>query len=103
MIRRPPRSTRTDTLFPYTTRFRSAPIAPSAGIDPLVQCRVLEPADIAAQLLPGLDAEQGDVVRIGEGGVRDGDSAAAPGGIEAVALLHRPRPPRYPGDRKNVV
>src|SRR3546814_4514955 len=28
MIRRPPRSTRTDTLFPYTTLFRSAaPVA----------------------------------------------------------------------------
>src|SRR3546814_9657311 len=27
MIRRPPRSTRTDTLFPYTTLFRSRPIA----------------------------------------------------------------------------
>src|SRR3546814_19980776 len=26
MIRRPPRSTRTDTLFPYTTLFRSASI-----------------------------------------------------------------------------
>src|SRR3546814_12235135 len=25
LIRRPPRSTRTDTLFPYTTLFRSAP------------------------------------------------------------------------------
>src|SRR3546814_18085582 len=25
MLRRPPRSTRTDTLFPYTTRFRSKP------------------------------------------------------------------------------
>src|SRR3546814_18957162 len=25
MIRRPPRSTRTDTLFPYTTLFRSEP------------------------------------------------------------------------------
>src|SRR3546814_19300027 len=25
MIRRPPRSTRTDTLFPYTTLFRSMP------------------------------------------------------------------------------
>src|SRR3546814_5586791 len=25
MIRRPPRSTRTDTLFPYTTLFRSQP------------------------------------------------------------------------------
>src|SRR3546814_7372949 len=29
MIRRPPRSTRTDTLFPYTTLFRS--ILPSGG------------------------------------------------------------------------
>src|SRR3546814_5931570 len=26
MIRRPPRSTRTDTLFPYTTLFRSVPM-----------------------------------------------------------------------------
>src|SRR3546814_1126131 len=26
MIRRPPRSTRTDTLFPYTTLFRSSPV-----------------------------------------------------------------------------
>src|SRR3546814_11736053 len=26
MIRRPPRSTRTDTLFPYTTLFRSEPV-----------------------------------------------------------------------------
>src|SRR3546814_6557853 len=30
MIRRPPRSTRTDTLFPYTTLFRS-PAAPADG------------------------------------------------------------------------
>src|SRR3546814_5343295 len=27
MIRRPPRSTRTDTLFPYTTLFRSSTLA----------------------------------------------------------------------------
>src|SRR3546814_2380685 len=31
MIRRPPRSTRTDTLFPYTTRFRSADYRTAAG------------------------------------------------------------------------
>src|SRR3546814_3217340 len=32
MIRRPPRSTRTDTLFPYTTLFRSSQVqAPAAG------------------------------------------------------------------------
>src|SRR3546814_20162918 len=30
MIRRPPRSTRTDTLFPYTTLFRSLHIMPNA-------------------------------------------------------------------------
>src|SRR3546814_10303448 len=30
MIRRPPRSTRTDTLFPYTTLFRSAREAPQS-------------------------------------------------------------------------
>src|SRR3546814_8935718 len=34
MIRRPPRSTRTDTLFPYTTLFRSSSASPSArGFD----------------------------------------------------------------------
>src|SRR3546814_6191847 len=34
MIRRPPRSTRTDTLFPYTTLFRS-PLAPPSAAAPL--------------------------------------------------------------------
>src|SRR3546814_8065133 len=38
MIRRPPRSTRTDTLFPYTTLFRSgiAQVAAGAGHDVLL-------------------------------------------------------------------
>src|SRR3546814_10779412 len=36
MIRRPPRSTRTDTLFPYTTLFRSLPV--EAAVDPPRQC-----------------------------------------------------------------
>src|SRR3546814_2186001 len=31
MIRRPPRSTRTDTLFPYTTLFRSQEAPPPSG------------------------------------------------------------------------
>src|SRR3546814_8823857 len=33
MIRRPPRSTRTDTLFPYTTLFRSQPRPHDEGAD----------------------------------------------------------------------
>src|SRR3546814_16294989 len=32
MIRRPPRSTRTDTLFPYTTLFRSPPESGELGL-----------------------------------------------------------------------
>src|SRR3546814_15410739 len=35
MIRRPPRSTRTDTLFPYTTLFRSMLSNPRRYLDPL--------------------------------------------------------------------
>src|SRR3546814_8472227 len=34
MIRRPPRSTRTDTLFPYTTLFRSAQFGAADGQAP---------------------------------------------------------------------
>src|SRR3546814_13857515 len=42
MIRRPPRSTRTDTLFPYTTLFRSAGL--SAG-DTILAINGLRVAD----------------------------------------------------------
>src|SRR3546814_8259362 len=35
MIRRPPRSTRTDTLFPYTTLFRSATRSSMCAISPI--------------------------------------------------------------------
>src|SRR3546814_11434581 len=48
MIRRPPRSTRTDTLFPYTTLFRSEDLPDVAlhvlyrNIEALVACALLE-------------------------------------------------------------
>src|SRR3546814_2439546 len=42
MIRRPPRSTRTDTLFPYTTLFRSRGGGTATGRAGL--CRFLRPA-----------------------------------------------------------
>src|SRR3546814_8511776 len=61
MIRRPPRSTRTDTLFPYTTLFRSR----------------VEAVELAARLLHQAVAEEHDgqegvhvwVLRVGGGGV----------------------------------
>src|SRR3546814_14840992 len=48
MIRRPPRSTRTDTLFPYTTLFRSL-LAPSTGT---IIARVREPGSMVVRQSP---------------------------------------------------
>src|SRR3546814_14462073 len=56
MIRRPPRSTRTDTLFPYTTLFRSErPVARRRQADLEPRGRLL-PCDLAAiEKLDALD------------------------------------------------
>src|SRR3546814_13682275 len=55
MIRRPPRSTRTDTLFPYTTLFRSGPVtflhAICGWIIRLVTARFHQFSDAFAHLL----------------------------------------------------
>src|SRR3546814_2160762 len=51
MIRRPPRSTRTDTLFPYTTLFRS--------LDPGVVALRLRAVGAVLGAAAGLDRQQG--------------------------------------------
>src|SRR3546814_5504161 len=51
MIRRPPRSTRTDTLFPYTTLFRSSPHFPSEFGEEVI---LFDSGFAAPQLLPDL-------------------------------------------------
>src|SRR3546814_4769313 len=54
MIRRPPRSTRTDTLFPYTTLFRSLPrCGDGAGTQRLGRRRPLPAGDLRAVLPAG--------------------------------------------------
>src|SRR3546814_14051056 len=45
MIRRPPRSTRTDTLFPYTTLFRSAG-GHRRSVDPLIAPIIARPRPV---------------------------------------------------------
>src|SRR3546814_4618864 len=59
MIRRPPRSTRTDTLFPYTTLFRSGRAAgfgehlgDRRGQRGLAMVDVTDGADVAVRLVP---------------------------------------------------
>src|SRR3546814_1376844 len=50
MIRRPPRSTRTDTLFPYTTLFRSRTADMSIEDDALTARLAMEPLGPIRQL-----------------------------------------------------
>src|SRR3546814_16806362 len=59
MIRRPPRSTRTDTLFPYTTRFRSGAADASGRRAPEADpgTEVTLEADLVIKAL-GFDAEE---------------------------------------------
>src|SRR3546814_15588089 len=66
MIRRPPRSTRTDTLFPYTTLFRSA----DGGPRPVGAQMVVTETDSWGFLSGG--CIESDVARNGREVIRDG-------------------------------
>src|SRR3546814_7647147 len=63
MLRRPPRSTRTDTLFPYTTLFRS--LHPEAG----------RRGEAEARPHPGLPPRLGNGAGAGEGRAADAGRA----------------------------
>src|SRR3546814_12441061 len=86
MIRRPPRSTRTDTLFPYTTHFRS-PLDSSVQGPIEAALAKLEEAGIAidrtSDLLPDLAAQQADYLRMLNISMARG--APAPDGHRATA------------------
>src|SRR3546814_3780756 len=68
MIRRPPRTTRTDTLFPYTTLFRSQVTRRHDGLEQ----RIDDP-DVAGDQVPGAGL---DVQRAGGGAAEIADPAA---------------------------
>src|SRR3546814_19890638 len=85
MIRRPPRSTRTDTLFPYTTLFRS----PAPCFRPPIQ------ADFA----DGAVGAAGEAVKDYYdtlGVQRDADAAALKAAYRKLAMQYHPD--RNPGD-----
>src|SRR3546814_20457383 len=90
MLRRPPRSTRTDPLFPYTTLFRSAAelIHRGAAVDEILHHLGRHLGRI------GGDALVGDAVVAGEdGGIGTVDRrriAALPGGQPHRQLLQSP-------------
>src|SRR3546814_14554300 len=92
MIRRPPRSTRTDTLFPYTTLFRSN-AARLAHRQLLAQPR-LQPAHLVAE------RADGEVERLG----RARQVADPRGGDEALQGVQREAAHAWDsgGDRKST-
>src|SRR3546814_10013341 len=62
MIRRPPRSTRTETLFPYTTLFRSPPLAAHSSSQTKAGAASMSKSPIDVQPIAGaLGAEIGGV------------------------------------------
>src|SRR3546814_3385643 len=85
MIRRPPRSTRTDTLFPYTTLFRSGARLAFAG-----HTVTLDIAEVSAGAADALSAELD--------GAHLDDDPARPEGAEPVARSQHPRDARAASD-----
>src|SRR3546814_12481124 len=87
MIRRPPRSTRTDTLFPYTTLCRSPARAGEVGV------AVDQLGDLQRRGdLPGNHRAVDDALgeRPGHGRHRHADRRGAPRGDQRVGLARRP-------------
>src|SRR3546814_2669896 len=103
MIRRPPRSTRTDTLFPYTTLFRSLPEPVVEAEDEqddvtlplMLALERLSPLERAAFLLHDVFGQSFDEIAAVIG--RD---PAACRQLAARARAHvRAERPRYPVER----
>src|SRR3546814_1201300 len=83
MIRRPPRSTRTDTLFPYTTLFRSHPAGPAA-IEETDFTIPRQPGPEPPDIMPGPflgrwggDRPHREIARVHPGGGAADDAALA--------------------------
>src|SRR3546814_17217591 len=93
MIRRPPRSTRTDTLFPYTTLFRSDVGGELLGSG----CHGFLVSTGVSGLAVGGCARHWIIGSLGDGSLGGGRALAGPGlgsladchGHRAARLLHR--------------
>src|SRR3546814_15567614 len=93
MIRRPPRSTRTDTLFPYTTLFRSADIGYVLLFFYGLERRVLVDADIDQAARGERATIAAEIRRLLSvyGGTSESFSGYAAGLLDWIALSELPR------------
>src|SRR3546814_13412188 len=68
MIRRPPRSTRTDTLFPYTTLFRSSNMGDLSPLSNREEAVIMGGAEPAQPMINIDGVSKHYIVRGGDGG-----------------------------------
>src|SRR3546814_20409476 len=84
MIRRPPRSTRTDTLFPYTTLFRSQYILETSRM----LLKEQDPMALgAARMTPERAIRQAEQLYDSLGGGRAQGQSSAPGAAPATGAV----------------
>src|SRR3546814_12318564 len=104
MIRRPPRSTRTDTLFPYTTLFRSKAAQP-ALMAKVIQSRCPAMASVIAGTIiasPIVTTKMPMMNRMGLKALIRAGCAAAAGGRLRAHLLCRASRHRWDDGRRDA-
>src|SRR3546814_17147801 len=104
MIRRPPRSTRTDTLFPYTTLFRSGGHHRLRAARRLAGRGAGERSLLSRRIVGREDEREGRALR--EAG-RPVPAADRPSGRQSGLIIggeaERPGPIRYGGPARNAI
>src|SRR3546814_19678461 len=108
MLRRPPRATRTDTLFPYTTLFRSsAPRSMQEQNDDKQRQDEAQPHRRPCRRAVFRVKLQQEQAGDGEDHARDckyvDEPEPGPAGVPALVQIVQPRNPAAIGDRKSVV
>src|SRR3546814_3430513 len=96
MLRRPPRSTRTDTLFPYTTLFRSGRLlAEFANATGGREARLLRVEFLARRIAGDLH----QLAALGQRGIGIGQDALLVATVLGAVVGIEMRDPRRQGDR----
>src|SRR3546814_19427914 len=101
MRRRPPRSTRTDTLFPYTTLFRSRFLS-SGDNDDVGACICEIKRNLASDALTAAQHERGAPSNSEIHDILLSQSARLPGGLGETFLRAPHYPPALGQDERRV-
>src|SRR3546814_5291465 len=94
MIRRPPRSTRTDTLFPYTTLFRSGQFTFDDFLDQMAQIKKMGSISSLLGMMPGIPKEMKNV------NIDDKELNRIEGMIHSMTRAERTDPTIIDGSRR---